>query len=295
MCRARCVLIIVALSYGTTQAWLGWVSAAAAFFLANKGMDSKHDHIDLHAAGSIAIKADQINPGGPAYVGCIVHNKSPDENGFLGLVNAKTHLNDLYTGCSIKVQDGFNWVYDNKLTCCGAAVAAVYGYTLVRIIALQRFLRSPQCWGAWHEEADLSNLSQKESSVLREELLVEVRRQYPKSDDLVPVHSFMHDLEKEIAVYNNYITLIERITRVDGYEHLVTDRFRDAYIGLLGNTPQAQKQGEWLFDWLSIKRWLRVDEQALERCIKRREHVMHLKAFYAEWLTTVRAIYKQKK
>lgn len=197
------------------------------------------------------------------------------------------------TACSLQVQKSASWFKNHPIKAIVLGITSVYIYSLARVFYLQRGIRSDYGWGSWHSECQWDLLSLQEQKVLREELLLAVRQRYPLVNDLVPVHSFMNDVESEIAFYTNYLLFIERVKKVDTVRQIITNRFKDAYAGFLGNTDSARMRATEVFEQCALSRWLRVDDEAYILCMKKREHLQHLKAFYAEWLTSVRAVYKQ--
>ena len=216
-------------------------------------------------------------------------------NQVLGKKEEPGFISKYLTAGMARIRNTGMWVSNHQLITTGMGIAALYVYSWMRVAHFQRYITSSNGWGSWHTDCNWETLSAREQAQLREELLVEVRNRYPLVHDAVPVHCFMNDVEKEIAFYTSYMTFVSRVQRLDRVRRFITDRFRDAYSGLLGNTHRARVRAEELFEYTALGKWLRVNEHTYALCVKKRDHLMNLKAFYAEWLTTVRAIYKQKK
>lgn len=292
----RKVIFIVCMgSMQVTRPLWQWAHAATAFFFANKASSGSNNTSSITQYGqqATAARVDSVRFDKEAYIGCKFNSPPPNESFFKAHVD--THLSGVFTQCTKQISGGASWVNAHKVHCFGAGLVLTYGYFLFRILGMKHFLKGADCWGIWHAECNFDLLTPSQCTKFREELLVTLQQRYPHRSDVIPVHSFMRDLDKELDWYIHALKLIDRVEKVDGYAQYIITRIKDTYIGLLGNTPKVQAHADRVFAHAHIQKLLFINDTIRIECEKRRKHLLQLKAFYAEWLTTVRAIFKQQK
>lgn len=114
-----------------------------------------------------------------------------------------------------KIEEGKDktnaWISAHKLQTAGITALTLYGTLCYCMINANSYLNNPTLWSSWKFTMPMTELLEIPQKELSHELLLEIQRRYTPqnnpTDFIVPLATFIEEINKEIAMINHYGTI----------------------------------------------------------------------------------------